>query len=112
MADPVPALTYAAVLAAFAAIILGGTASIAAFATCTQASDLVSGDCADVIHDLGLVIAIGTIPDAPFEVNLVFGAIGLACRLTLIVWLVEKGGWVAILGLVAGVIAALVAWLS
>jgi hypothetical protein len=112
MADPVPGLTYAAVFSAYAGLILDGTATIATFADCQGLDDLVSGVCADVVHDLARLIIVGTIPGAPFEINLIFGAIGLACRLTLVVWLIEKGGWVAILGLVAGVIAALVAWLS
>lgn len=112
MAEPVPALTYAAVFAAYTAIIMGGAASFATFAGCDQAEDILDGTCGAVLQDLLQIVVVGTIPGAPLEVNLVFGAIGLSCRLTILVWLIEKGGWVAILGAVAGGVAALVAWLN
>lgn len=112
MADPVPALTYAATFAAFTAVLMGGTASLATYTGCTEAGDLLDGDCSTTLHDVLQIVLVGTIPGAPTEVNLFFGLIGLACRATVIVWLIEKGGWVAILGIVAGGVAALVAWLS
>src|ERR1044072_908384 len=112
MADPVPALTYAAVFAAYTALIMGGAASIATFTDCDEASDRADGHCANVLHDIVQIVVVGIIPDAPDLVNLVFGAIGLACRLTLIVWLIEKGGGGAIVGGILGGVAALVAWLT
>lgn len=112
MADPVPAITYAVIFATFTAVIFSGTASAIVLAECDDFDDLLEGDCADLVSELFDVVAIGTIPGAPLEINVFYGAIGLSCRLVLVVWLINQGGWVAIVGLVATGVTALVAWLN
>ena len=113
MTNPIHPITQAALFAAFTALIQGGVASLITLAeNCNDAQDFITGGCADFTTEILQIVGLGIIPGAPLVVNLLFGAFGIAQRLTIIVWIIEQGPWAM---LTAGIIAALtavVAWLA
>lgn len=113
MPSPIPALTKAMLFAAFTALIQGGVAATFGIgAECDETNDFVDGDCADLTVEILQIVGLGIIPGAPTVVNFLFGAIGIAQRLVILIWIIEQGPFAMIVGAIVGLIAALVAWLA
>lgn len=78
--SPVQALTFAGLWGWFVAAITHGTATLADLPDCTGWNILTG--CDSTISAVFSILALGTIPGAPAEVNAIFAVLGLSCRAT------------------------------
>ena len=113
MTSPIPPFTQATLFAAFMALLQGSAIGAYTFTQdCNDEGSVIDGDCADLTSEILQVVGLGIIPGAPLTVNLLFGAFGVAQRLTILVWIIEQGPWMLLVAGILAVLTALVAWLA
>jgi hypothetical protein len=76
--NPIPTLSFAALWGWFVAALTHGTHATAVLPDCSG-WNVVTG-CDSTISAIFTILALGTIPSAPPEVNALFAILGLTCR--------------------------------